>query len=750
MHMDIPQKIETIIQRRKRQLPEIEAAIQRLEQARAVVERFDAYKSQLSGESSEFVDDLSAQLATVSTDDFYREYKNSLTELNLLKARFSREEVNISFVGKARQGKSLVLQRISGLEGDVIPSSDGTHCTGARSIISNDPNSEVTAKIDFYTEREYVDIVNTYIEEIFKGDIQPVFSAAEINRLNLKQMRSRIAYDQEALFERLEKYVNHVDEFLDKFGSQVTISKYKIESYVAQYSSKDHGRKYYTYLGVKQADIHAPFPCKQCGHIVLVDTIGAGDMALGIEKDMIAAVQNSDAIILVLCPNPGADIMFKDEYDLMPLIARAVTPEYAEKMLFWLMNRRETADYNNAHRIPKLIDDLKAKDNLPVAQYLNVNCWETEEVENNLLMPVLEQMSDHLDEIDQMIIDRTSKLLANLEQTYRKISSSMKRAAVASISEDVRREFSGEITNKRTGIRGRLFGSLQELFVQYEKRKDDNCEPLMQEADIKLKNILRILPGTEEILKLLKNGMYPVEVLIYFADMIRLKIVNDFLGLNELLDELVLKMKREAVHRLADTNIGGLKAVVDADPDNPVEWLERLRNDLDSRRFPMIRHALESLEDFNLRMENFLIYQVRCSLKPIDWLKGGSMPQLLTTDDLQELADDIQFHLRDNLEIIRQNVMKELDDYYSFPNTAMYAVLRDFWDRISRTCNEEGKEVANEWQVLYEDSIPELWPEKYHACNAQKKRSAEWNDLCDAIQSCAAVSYFRINRKDTF
>lgn len=748
--MDIPQKIDAIIQRRKQRLPEIEAAVQRLEQAQTLIDQFDSFRTQLNGSENEFIMRLAEQLAVVSTADFRRECGRSLTELKRLRARFSRDEVNISFVGRARQGKSLVLQRISGLEGDVIPSSDGSHCTGTRSIISNDPGSEPMAEIDFYTEREYADIINAYLEAIFHGSVATVSSVADIRRLDMKQLRERVDFESNELYELMKKYVDHVGEFVGKFGTHISVPKDQIESYVAQYSNKDHQHKFYAYLGVKQANIHAPFPCSQCGRIVLMDTIGAGDTALGIEEDMVAAVQNSDAIVLVLCPDAKADIIYKEEFDLVHLIARAVTPEYARQMLFWLMNRRETVDYNNARRIPVVIEKIKNL-NAPVAQYLDVDCWQAEDVENNLLIPVLEQMSQNLDKIDQMIFDRVNHLLPDTEKAYQVISRSIERAESASVGEDVRREFRKRKIANVGGIIGRLSYSLQRLFLKYEEQKDRNCEPLVQAAEMRLKNILRALPSKEEILKICHTGENPPAIIMHLADMLRIEIVNDFLGLNEPLNELVLKMKREVVHCLADAEYGNLAPVVNADPEKPEEWLKTLRDCLDSEKFPMICRALQPLEDFELRMENFLIYKVRCCLNPIDWFEQAQTPPLLGgIQNEAVLVEDVQFHLRHNLEIIYNNIKKELGEYYSFPYTAMYAVVRDFFDRASCACDADGNTVKVEWQDLYEDSIQQLWPEEYRAYYAQKEYSDQWNDLCGQVQSCAVDGYFRINRKDTF
>ncbi len=752
--MDIPQKIDAIIRRRQQQLPEIEAAIQRIQNARTVVDRFDAFRVQLNGgteETTEFVERLAEQLATVSTDNFYREYEQGLAQLNRLQARFSREEVNISFVGRAGQGKSLVLQRISGLGGDVIPSSGGAmDCTGARSIISNRPGEETTADITFFTEQEFLTIVNKYLSNLFQSSMGQVTSVDAVSNLNKDKLQCMVSSDpvKSERMKHLAAYIDHAKELKSKLGTHITVPKEEIERYVAQYSSKDPGISYYDYLIVKEARIFAPFPYANCGKIVLVDTIGTGATSLGVEEEMLLTVrEDSDAIILMMRPEALRGRPGLEHYQLLEQIVEEVSPEYTGKMLFWLINRVETGASCNADSVPAVISVLR-QDTRPVADYLNVNCWDKDDVENGLLMPVLEQMSEHLYEIDQMIFDRTNKLLTGIEQAYHEISNSTERAMLASVNDDERREFRNDIKD----VIKRMTGSLQGLFFQYEEKKDDNCELLMQEATIKLKNIMRALPDDEQMRQIMQGGtLYPHEIIINLADTMRLQIINDFLGLNAPLEKLVLEMKREAVHCMADASSGCLAAIVSADPENPVEWLKELRNRLDERQFPMIRSALQPLEEFELRMENFLIYKVRCCLKTIDWLDATELPQLNgSMRDKKVLADDIRFNLNHSLEIIYKAIKKELGEYYSFPNTAMYAVLRDFYDRISRTRDVSGKDVKEEWQDLYEDFIPQIWSEKHRAYAAQKGRSEEWNSLCDAVKSCTAAGYFKISRKETF
>lgn len=744
--MDIPQKIDEIIQKRKELLPPIEDTIGRVEEARKAVKALDEFRN---GPGTEMQSESMDRLRTISTEMFYAKCDDAIHALEQLKHRFSREWISISFVGRAGQGKSLVLQRISGLEADVIPSADGPDCTGARSIISNSSEEETKARITFFTEKEIVDIVNRYLEKIFKTDDYNVLTVDDISRLNLGELRKKVGFGQvkeTAWFDHLEKYVLHIGELKDSLGKTVTISKDKIESYVAQYNRDNHAEKYYTYLGVKCANILSRFPYEQCGRIVLVDTIGTGATALGVEEEMLRTVrEDSDAIVLMMRPDALRPKATQDDYDLLNKILQEVSPEYAREMLFWLINRVETDKASNAEGIPAIVGQLKKQD-LPIAEVLDVDCSKNEEVENRLLQPVLERMSTRLGNIDQVFLDKANNQLKELEECYHNISMSVERALGLSINQDERRQFKHTIQK----IISNTTNQLRDLYLAQDKRKDEPCESLQKDASEKLKNILRSLPAMESIVDLLKDGtMNQFDVLEYLTDKLRLQIINDFLELNSSLHGLVVRMKRSVADVLGRIEGGGrLKLIVRTDSDDPDEWLRALRKELQENegQFSLLLAALDPLLDFDLRMENFMIYKVRCSLRPIDWSASENIPALRNSlNDKEALGEEIRSILDHYLRVVHRDIRKELDDYYTFPNTALYAVLRDFYDRAVCSYRDNGLKVEDEWQYLYEDKIPKIWPEEHKSYIAAAGRAKEWSDLTNRIYVCAAEGYFLIN-----
>lgn len=112
-----------------------------------------------------------------------------MSDLELMIKRLSRDRLHISFVGSAGQGKSLVMQNISGLSASVIPSSDGGDCTGAKSIITNSDSDIITAQITFYSKQELLAIVNQYLTELGATAIRYV---NEICNYDLSPLKEKV------------------------------------------------------------------------------------------------------------------------------------------------------------------------------------------------------------------------------------------------------------------------------------------------------------------------------------------------------------------------------------------------------------------------------------------------------------------------------------------------------------------------------------------------------------------------------
>ena len=491
--MNIPQKIDGIIAQRMSKLPNIELMQQRLEQIGATVRKLDTVCQEAACGKNGNLDilfqqdlEIKEKLALINTKKFHDSYGCAQESLQQLKNRFSRKQVHISFVGRAGQGKSLVMQKISGLSGDIIPSSDGDDCTGAKSIITNRADSEISAEIYFYSRMEYVDVLNKYLSEIFDDNIYEVSSVDEISLLKQKNLESKLDEKnvrKKTLLMQLMKYINHSDEVVPLLGQKMLVPADEIECYVAQYSHKDRERRYYKYLGVKYANIMCYFPLEQCGKIVLVDTIGLGDTALDIREKMLQTVsEDSDAILMISKPDANRPHIEQYDIDIIEAISEKVTADYVQQMLFWVVNRVSSGKGENAEGAIQIVNKLKESD-YAIAGCLNVDCMDCGEVEKKLLMPVLETLSKNLTQIDEMLLKAAEMQMEELYKSYHDIAEKAKHIFKASVNKDMRRHFDTDI---RKIIEG-MTNAIRDFYVKepYGRLRNQACEKLRSAADEK-------------------------------------------------------------------------------------------------------------------------------------------------------------------------------------------------------------------------------------------------------------------------
>ena len=139
--MKIREQVQEILDSRKGQgkfegkgrLSTIQQKLDFVERLESDVNTFEAFLNQIKSEiqqnGGKFADLVEKQpqfanrLLEINLHELKQKIAAQKNELHRLQNRFSRDSVQIAFIGQARQGKSSFLQRISGLNDDTIPSS---------------------------------------------------------------------------------------------------------------------------------------------------------------------------------------------------------------------------------------------------------------------------------------------------------------------------------------------------------------------------------------------------------------------------------------------------------------------------------------------------------------------------------------------------------------------------------------------------------------------------------------------------
>ena len=239
--------------------------------------------------------------------------------------RFQRDYISIATIGKEGQGKSRLLQAIGNLSGQIIPSGDAGSCTGATSIVWNDPTlspGRVRCKITFRQPEALIEVIKPYIQTLdpdYLNDHEIRFEA--IGAINVNRLyRSGDQADafRSSAKEHLEKIVDNFSEIRDLFGDipRILEDPNEIQTFVAQNDSlpaDDPNRKMYdNYLAVERADIHCHF-FADVGKIRLVDTVGIGATQFGIEDAMLNTVDKECDAAIVMCKPDNRGVQTSDQ-----------------------------------------------------------------------------------------------------------------------------------------------------------------------------------------------------------------------------------------------------------------------------------------------------------------------------------------------------------------------------------------------------------------------------------------------------
>ncbi|MBS4924721.1 MAG: hypothetical protein KHZ92_02040 [Ruminococcus bicirculans] len=758
-NISIPQQIDEIIAKRKQRLDSLEATKRTIDDAAKSVSDFRAFQNRIKNSPESFPmfkGDYSIieRITEISTEEFSQLYADYSRELDRLTARLSRDSLNISFIGREGQGKSLVMKNISGLDNSVIPSSDGTSCTGAKSIITNVDSDSVTAEITFYTGDEIVGIINSYLHRLTNGK-QHITKHWQIPEIDVNTIQAEAEESEEAtddvaeMCDNLREYVEHYDKYKDDLDKVMSVEKDQIEMYVSHYSCNDPTKKYYKHLGVKLANIKARFPHSDVGRIVLVDTIGLGKTAIGVEDEMLKAVENdSDAIILITRPDAKRYSLGPD-WKLLKRIQERVSKAYTKEMLFWVMNRVEKGE-SNVTGVNELINQIGKKD-YAVAKALNVNCLSGDEVVNRLLIPVLKHLSARITEVDKHLIEKLNRLGEQLFEAFKGICTASDCALANSANDDIKRRFFKRINST---IKKGVLGQLRTLYLtEYEPRRDIPCEELMDAVEVKLNNILNCVPSKEQIIEFTEYGdANQVNVYESCTNLMRLSIIDDFTQLNDVLEKLVEEMKMQVLHIFADDEYGRLGTIIPLNKATSSDaWIDSFLEKIDGEKnYKFFAAALRKFQSYTINVQGFLIHEVRDQLDNIDISipkKNGepTVPQISAPmSDPDAVADDIYEWLRTYVENIHDNVEIALRDLYKTPNKSLFAAIKDLYDRITYTMVDNESKIAEEWRYLYEDWMALIWKDDYQKESALQSIAEEWNAVTGALSKLNSIEYFTI------
>lgn len=661
-------------------------------------------------------------------------------ECNRLEKRFNRETINISVVGRAGQGKSRLLQSISGVENEIIPADTGGDCTGAKSTIANAPG-KTYAHIKFYTEQEIVTQVNAYLEKLGANHFT-VGSASRIPNIPVDTIEVTTT-TQQSLLEQLRKYVEHFDKYCDNLGQEMDVEdKSKIRYYVAQYDTGKPDKHFYAYLGVKEVTIYTQFPTEDVGKVMLVDTIGLGDTSLDLEKKMLdTLVNDSDAAIVVRKADAQRDGVRNEDDQLYDMLAEALGNSGLEYWLFYAINA--CAALHNEVTGNILLEAFKKKQESGAQKFADlmlVNCGNEDDVREKLLLPMLNFLAENLQHVDNNLMREANIQFANCYQKYFDLCSKVGNVLSGGFRKSL----------QAGGLFDELYedklGLTRELKALMDKFADQNakCELISDNVKAIIRNIASHCPAKEEIKHRLTAGGergHAPNVYLYYADNLRAAIRDEFEQINRsTITGLQDDFKREVCNMLCEDTGGRMKRVPIQTEDQlaSVDWMEILLEEK-LGEYLLVAEAVRDITSYRLNIEGLVEFKVDNALACLDYYpqnKRFMMPDFTGMSD-DEIVFTIEQSLQNAIPTIADDLMEGIQELLLIPYHSFRARLRKLNDRLVFK-----KDGQRELRNFYRENALAIWPEEFKNIANKEYALGQLNDSSADLNSKRSKELF--------
>ncbi|MGK7918640.1 MAG: hypothetical protein AB4080_01345, partial [Trichodesmium sp.] len=638
---DISSKIQSIIDKRQ-------PLAKRVEKVETHLTSLQQYIQRLIRERNNFLPQLndsqtSEILQGINFSQIEQEITTNLTTISKLKARFSRQTLNIGVVGKPRQGKSKFLQTLTGLTRNEIPDGSGQHCTGVMSIIYHQLQAKsTTGKVYPHSPQSLLEeVIKLYYEDLSLGTISENFDDFIKRGLPPLPTDKSNKVDQ-AKYEYLKRYKQYYPQYKGLFNLKpiFPITQEKIREYVAQ-DDVNGKQVYYNYLAVKKVEIESQFPHSDIGQIAVVDLPGLGDTGVGDVERMIKVLsEDVDFALFMRKPNPGGDYWDKDsDVGLYDKAQKGIPTIPLSRWSFLILNKTapNSDQGDNSKNCQGFLDELP-NTRMEFANCIIADCANKKETAN-VLEKILEHLTENITELDHKYAltfeNKLTKLSKDLQAELEKASSALQQyAGDKRLFRNSFKQFWEKLTN-----------TLQPYLETIELASDKTDETFQKEVNEVLENCQKLpsIPKSVEQIKKDSNisGSY-TEAYSRYLHIIRTDLSKQFLFLDGKIQDSLDTVKSQIGWLLTDeVQLGGLTDVREIDF---LKWMaEHIPGDLEN-----LKLGFETISAFNVSYAGIIQRQVR---QHINQLNPDKKPLSLTPDwemlwsELEEILNPEKFDI---------------------------------------------------------------------------------------------------------
>lgn len=766
------QLINEIIRVRNEQVPQIDAQISSLKSVLENLESYDNLRMSIVDSEGHLIEEgkygylvkypnVVASIYDAKPTELYPLIREHITRLERLKHRFSRKSLTIQIFGGAGSGKSTFIQSITNLDNNVVMAADGDHCTGTTSYIRNINEDRFEARIYPYTKFEILNIFNDGLKEALKAkNLKEVSISSfdEIENFDLQKiglsMEDYVVSHYITSFQVIKSVLNEleVDGLMDDENNRRYIrieNQADVQQYVAHhndYATNDPRYKtYQKYLAVKFVRIFTRFTHKEAGKIELLDSVGFGDMATKslVEKGMYQSIADNCDIVAIICyPFKRSDIATAAE-TMDKAHYKGELPNRTERIsgscLFLVLNNDRRPNKNNTdscnYAQSAWTNGVDPRVDSPFHRPETVLCadlHDAKETETKILVPILQQVTQNLPDIDRNLKKEINDKTLELQQQYRAFIQKISNVLIVRPTGGGHSEFDKRF---RSIYEYGLRNELQQIVEEAKGSINQPAASLGRALRVKCndESIARYMEQLNSDIEQINPASTPSEWLGAYeklASKLAHMIPAEFKDIDIDLSRNMAMRKAAVFNCLYHTGRLNVILKIKENParteyENTLDWAARLNELITTEtEYPTLHNIIQELLAFNISVDGLLLFRI---VKHFDELVGdGKAP------DQNRLKKDgtaaMRFYLRRNLENAFDKIKPELENFTVAPNEAIYYALDSFVYNLLYH-----PEVEQECRNLYEQYEKQIWRDELESIQAQTVALEEWKQMRDKL-----------------
>jgi hypothetical protein len=723
-------RLGEIVKTRRDHLQAVRKDIERWTQLDASLDELTSVQQSLR-EKASLPGELHTVLQMLDTAPMRLQVVQALDALRVAETRFARETLNIGVTGRARVGKSTLLQSISGLGEPQLPTGSGEPVTAVRSRIVHGPTTR--AVLTFHSEPSFMqEVVGPYFTAI--GQPSRPETLEEFRRWS--DFGAPDAHSAQELLKRLRRMQLAVASYERELtGGEREIPIDELRAYVAYPTKSDRDQRgdavERKYLAVRDARIETPFPHAAVDRVGIVDLPGLGEVAAKAQEHHVDGLRDTvDIVVLVKRPLEGLAYWGREDTTTVDLMDQARGDVRSRRDFVAVLANRGPDD--DPHLIETLRDGIPTgpdgdKHFIP----LEANALDPEEVATNVIWPLLEHLAARLPVMDGDVLnaarEKTTAIVDSLARDLGDVQSTLGdlRVTLGSTAEALDKGAEELQKDVAAGLAG-LVAELRQ--VAEHEPSDAQYIAQVNAAHDEVKAWIDSGFGVggerweHDALRTMRVSGTAAAWIGPQLNAVRIHISRRYAGVDDALRLRVEELQRQVADVLKE-HLDGLIA-----PD--LEGVDALRALHEALSYapepcPTLSAALDGLISLRLEYRTHIHPRIRGELNQLNLQvrnpETGKPIDQIVVEITPDGAAQAYVEVGELAEMAIHRVRKALVREAGTPALVLYAVAEQFEDEVIRSAGSE-----REFGRLARSYRDELWPGVYSGMDAQNAHVARF------------------------